>query len=244
MADEEDITTVDSLFQGRIKVIQKKKGYRFSVDAAILAHHVPLKPLDIAVDLGTGCGVIPLILSLRTTSAHIYGIEIQKELAELASKNIQLNAMEGNITVVHGDIKDFRAFLTPGTVDVVFSNPPYRKLHSGRINPEAERAVARHEIKASLSDVLSVAEGLLKPSGRFVVIYPAERAVDLLSRMRAFQLEAKRLRWVHSRQNSVAKLVVVEGIKHGNPGLKVDAPLVIYRPNGEYTNEMKEMLGE
>lgn len=244
MTAEEDITTVDSLFQGRIKVIQKKRGYRFSVDAAILAHHVSLRPIDVAVDLGTGCGVIPLILSLRTAAAHIYGIEIQEELAELASKNVQLNGMESNITVVHGDIKDFMAFLTPGTVDVVFSNPPYRKLHSGRINPEAERAVARHEIKASLSDVLSAAEGLLKPSGRFVVIYPAERAVDLLSQMRAFQLEAKRLRWVHSRQNSGAKLVVVEGIKHGNPGLKVDAPLVIYRPNGEYTNEMKEMLGE
>lgn len=244
MTNEEDITTIDSLFRGRIKVLQKKKGYRFSVDAAILAHHVSLKPEDVAVDLGTGCGVIPLILSSRRASAHIYGIEIQKELAELASRNVRLNGLEGHITVVHADMRDFRAFLTPGSADVVFSNPPYRKLHSGRINPEAERAVARHEIKASLSDVLSAAEGLLKPSGRFFVIYLAERAVDLLSQMRAFNLEAKRLRWVHSRHDSGAKLVVVEGTKHGNPGLTVDAPLVIYRPNGEYTDEVKEMLGE
>jgi tRNA1Val (adenine37-N6)-methyltransferase len=236
--------TEDSLFRGRLKVIQKKKGYRFSLDAAILAKHIRLKATDLAVDLGTGCGVIPLILSLETPGARICGIEIQRELAELASGNVQLNHMEGTISIVHGDMKDFKAFLKPATVDVVFSNPPYRRLLSGRINPEAERAVARHEIKASLSDVVSAGEGLLKPSGRFVVIYPAERTLELLSQMRACNLEAKRLRCVHSRQDSEAKLVVAEGMKYGSPGLKVAPPLVIYKPNGEYTDEVREMLGE
>jgi tRNA1Val (adenine37-N6)-methyltransferase len=238
------VTTTDTLFEGRLKVIQKKKGYRFSVDAAILANHISLKPTDIAVDLGTGCGIIPLILSLNTPSAHIYGIEIQKDLAELASRNVHENHMEGRITIIHGDMKDFRSHLNPGTVDVVLSNPPYRKLLSGRINPEEERAVARHEIRASLSDVVSVAESLLKPSGRLLIIYPAERAIDLIVNMRTFKLEPKRIRFIHPKRRSRAILTVAEGIKYGNPGLEVDSPFIIYESEGRYTDEAKKMTGE
>ncbi|MBW2259476.1 MAG: tRNA1(Val) (adenine(37)-N6)-methyltransferase [Deltaproteobacteria bacterium] len=238
------LTSTDSLFDSRLKIIQKRKGYRFSVDAAILAHHVHLKPTDVAVDLGTGCGVIPLILALQTPSAHIYGIEIQKDLAEFASRNVQLNGMEASITIVHRDMKDLKSHLAPGTFDVVFSNPPYREALSGRINPEEERAVARHEIKATLSDVVSVAESLLKPSGRFVVIYPAARAIDLVLRMRAFKLEPKRLRLIHPKQGSEAILVVAEGVKHGNPGLDVSSPLTIYTPEGSYTDEAGKIMGE
>jgi tRNA1Val (adenine37-N6)-methyltransferase len=244
MNNSQHETTIDTLFQGRLKILQKKKGYRFSMDSAILANHIFLKTTDVAVDLGTGCGVIPLIVSLQTSGAHIYGIEIQEDLADLASRNVRMNGQEETISIVHADMKDFRAFLTPGSVDVVFTNPPYRKLDSGRLNPRNERAVARHEIKASLSDVLSAAEGLLKDSARFVIVYPAERAADLLSRMRAFRIEAKRIRWVHSRRDTEANLVVAEGIKGGNPGLKVDPPLFICEANGEYTEEMKEMFGE
>jgi tRNA1Val (adenine37-N6)-methyltransferase len=244
MTPHEDTTTLDGLFRGQLKIIQRKKGYRFSIDAAILAWHVPLKPEQIAVDLGTGCGIIPLILSLQTPSARIYGIEIQKELAELASENVKINGMEEVISIIHGDMKDFRNLLTPGTIDVVFTNPPYRKLRSGRLNPETEKAVARHEIEISLSDLISVAEALLKPSGRFVAIYPAERTVDLLVQMRAFNLEAKRLRWVHSRQDSEAKLSIVEGMKQASPGLKIEAPLILYDEAGEYTEEARKIVGE
>jgi tRNA1Val (adenine37-N6)-methyltransferase len=236
--------TTDSLFRGRLKIIQKKKGYRFSIDTLILAHHIRLRDREIAVDLGTGCGIIPLILSLQTPSAHIYGIEIQKDLAGLASRNVRLNHMEGKITIVHGDMKGFKSYLTPGTVDVVFSNPPYRKVFSGRLNPEAERAVARHEIKASLSDVVSVAEGLLKRSGRLVVIYPAERVIDLVVRMRASRLEPKRFRLIHHKQWSGAILAIAEGVKYGNPGLEVDPPMIIYKPGGGYTDEMKKIMGD
>lgn len=241
MTSDQIMTTTDSLFCSRLKIVQKKKGYRFSVDAAILAHHVRLRATDVGVDLGTGCGVIPLILSLQTPSAHIYGIEIQKDLAELASRNVLLNQMEENITIIHGDMKDFKSYLTPGTVDVVFSNPPYREVLSGRINPESERAVARHEIKACLSDVLSAAEGLLKPSGRLVMIYPADRAIDLVLHMRAYKLEPKRLRFIHPNELSEAILIVAEGTKYGNPGLKVDSPIMIYKPDGGYTDEVKQI---
>ncbi|MGD9022759.1 MAG: tRNA1(Val) (adenine(37)-N6)-methyltransferase [Deltaproteobacteria bacterium] len=238
------MTTTDSLFQGRLKITQKKKGYRFSIDAAILAHHVDLRAGDIAVDLGTGCGIIPLILALQTPSAQIYGIEIQKDLAELASRNVRENHLERSIRIIRGDIKDCRSYLSPGTVDVVFSNPPYRKMDAGRINPEQERAVARHEVKISLLDLVSVAESLLKPSGRFVVIYPADRLIDLLVNMRTFKIEPKRLRLIHPKQGSEAILTVVEGTKFGNPGIEINTPLVIYGSEGRYTDEALQVIGE
>ncbi len=234
----------ESLFHGRLKILQKAEGYRFSIDAVILGHHIPLGDMDMGVDLGTGCGIIPLILAHRNSSARLYGIEIQKDLADLAARNVRLNHMEHRITIVHGDMRDFRSYLEPGVVDVVFSNPPYRKMLSGRINPDSERAVARHEIKGTLSDVVSVAEKLLRPSGRLWVIYPAERIGDLLAQMRACRLEPKRLRLVHSRPDSDAELVLAEGRKQGKAGLKVVPPLIVHKEDGGYTDELKEMIGE
>jgi tRNA1Val (adenine37-N6)-methyltransferase len=234
--------TTETLFQGGLRVRQKKQGYRFSIDAGILANHVSLREGSVGVDLGTGCGIIPLILAHRFPSAQIYGIEIQKDLADLAKTNVRLNHMEDRITILHGDIKDFKSLLEPGVADMGFSNPPYRKLHSGRLSPDRERAVARHEIKASLSDVMFVAEGLLKPSGRVVIIYSAERVADLIAQMRAFRLEPKRLRLVHSKQDSEAELILVEGLKHGQHGVKVAPPLVVHNADGSFTDEVQNMI--
>ncbi len=236
--------TTDDLFGGRLRVLQKENGYRFSIDAIILAHHIPLKDGDIAVDLGTGCGIIPLILAQRNPSAQFYGFEVQQDLADLAVRNVQLNQMEDRVAVIHGDIKDFESYLRPGLADIVFSNPPYRKLLSGRLNPSPEKAVAKHEIKASLLDVVSVAERLLRPLGRLVLIYPAERTADLITQMRAFRLEPKRLRIVYSRQGSAAELILAEGSKHGKPGLYISAPLIVCKPDGTYTDEVKEMMAK
>ena len=242
--DERSEITTDGLFQGRLKILQRKKGYRFSIDAVILAHHISLKDSDLAVDLGAGCGIISLIVAHRNPCAHLYGIEVQKDLCELALRNVRLNDMEERVTIVCADMKDFKSYLKPGMADVVFSNPPYRKLLSGRLNPDRERAVAKHEIEASLSDVMSVAGELLKPSGRLVVIYPADRTTDLVVGMRAFKLEPKRLRLVHSREDSEAELILAEGLKNGKPGLKVSAPLVVHERDGSYTRQFKEMIGE
>jgi tRNA1Val (adenine37-N6)-methyltransferase len=237
-------STTDSLFGGRLRVLQKDKGYRFSIDAIILAHHIPLKDGDIAVDLGTGCGVIPLILAHLNPSVRLYGIEIQKDLTDLAVRNVQLNKMKNRVTIVQADMKDFASHLRPGMADIVFSNPPYRKVLSGRLNPDPERAVAKHEIKASLSDVVSVAEKLLRPLGRLVVIYPAERTADLITQMRTSGLEPKRLRIVYTKEDSDAELVLAEGLKQGKPGVKVLAPLIVHQSDGSYTDEAREMLGE
>ncbi len=245
MTDDQGATTTpDSLFHGRLKILQRDKGYRFSIDAPILAHHIPLKDTRVAVDLGAGCGIISIIVACRNPLVRLWAIEIQKGLAELASENVRLNNMHDRITVVRADMKDAESYVEPGTADVVFSNPPYRRLESGRISPDGERAVARHEVRGSLSDVTSVAEKLLRPSGRLVVIYPAERTVDLLVRMRAFRLEPKRIRLVHSRQHSHAELILAEAVKYGNPGLDVVAPLIVSEADGSYTEELKVMIGE
>jgi len=236
--------TTETPFLGGLRICQKRKGYRFSIDAVVLAHHVSLKAAGVAVDLGTGCGVIPLILASRFPLVQLYGIEIQKELAELALKNVRLNHMEGRITILHADMKDLRSYLRAGVADVVLSNPPYRKLCSGRLNPDPEKAVAKHEVKASIADVLAAAEKLLKVSGRVFVIYPADRATDLLTQMRASRLEPKRLRFIHSKEKSAAELVLAEGLKLGKPGLKVAAPLFVHNKDGSYTDEMSAMLGE
>ncbi|MCD6138649.1 MAG: tRNA1(Val) (adenine(37)-N6)-methyltransferase [Deltaproteobacteria bacterium] len=240
----DDQRTTDTLFRGQVRLTQKRKGYRFSIDALILAHYISLKDTDIAVELGTGCGIIPIILAHRSSSVRFYGIEIQKDLAELAVKNVELNHLEDRITILHRDMKDWRSYLEPGVADLVFSNPPYRRFISGRISPDAERAVARHEIKVGLFDLVSIAANILRPSGRLVFIHSAERATDLIVEMRASQLEPKRMRLVHARNNLNAELVLIEGVKYGRPGLRISSPLFLYRADGSYTQEMTEIMEE
>lgn len=235
--------TTERPFLGGLKICQKRKGYRFSIDAVLLAHHVSLRRGGVAVDLGTGCGIIPLVLASRFPEVQLYGIEIQKDLAALALKNVRLNRMEGRVTILQADMKDLGSYLKWGMADAVCSNPPYRELHSGRLNPDSEKAVAKHEVKACLCDVLSVAEKLLKASGRVFLIYPADRATDLLTQMRASKLEPKRLRCVHSKENGAAELVLAEGVKLGKPGLTIEAPLVVHNADGSYSDDMMAMLG-
>jgi tRNA1Val (adenine37-N6)-methyltransferase len=238
----EETKTLDTILGGRIKVVQDTAGYRFSIDAIILAHHIKPKPTDTILDLGTGCGIIPLVLAYREPKTHIIGVEIQKDLAEIAEENIRLNNMTHLITIYHQDLTKLKGVLPLGGIDIVCSNPPYRKTGSGRVNPNQQRAIARHEIKASLHDILEASTLFLKKSGRIIVTYPAERLADLLCGMRTFDLEPKRLRVVHSYVDSEAKLVILEGRKGGRPGIKINPPLTIYNRDGSYTEEVQEML--
>ena len=236
------MTTTETVFQGNLRIRQKKKGYRFSLDAAILAHHVSLEKATVAVDLGTGCGIIPLILAKRFPLVHIYGIEIQKDLAELATTNVQINKMADQITIICGDMKDATAIIGSEKADMVISNPPYGKLRSGRLSPNGERAKARHEITASLTDVIYSAERLLKMSGKLFMIYASQRTTDLITQMHAFKLEPKKLRWVHSKAKKPAELVLVEGTKHGGSGMTVVPPLFLHEEDGSFTAEVKNMV--
>ncbi len=234
--------TTDTFFNGRIQVKQNRSGYRFSIDAVLLAWHVRPCMNDTILDLGTGCGIIPMILAYRNPGVKIYGIEVQTELAEIASLNVSENDMENRITILCMDMKSLKHDVTFGPVDLVVSNPPFRKAKSGRINPDQQRAIARHEIRTTLYDVVETARGMLKTSGRFVMVYPAERMTDILTQMRNSKIEPKAVRMVHSGKDTGAKMILVEGKKGGRSGLKIGSPIIIYRENGSYSDEVELMF--
>ena len=234
--------TQDTFFNGKITIRQSRGGYRYSVDAVILAHQVRPKPGDRILDLGTGCGIVPIILAIRYPQTYFYGIEIQQALADIAMQNVRDNGMEDQIEIVCQDLKALSQNQFPAPMDIVISNPPYRRAASGRMNPNRQRAVARHEIKATLADVLAVAGRMLRTAGKLIMIYSSERLTDLLVQMRAVRIEPKYIRFIHAKQDTEAKLVLVEGMKAGKPGLKAGAPLVMYHKDGAYSDEMNAMF--
>jgi len=221
--------TLDPFYNGTLHILQKKRGYRFSIDAILLSQFIHLRKNEKAIDLGTGCGILPLLLS-KTTKAHSFvGVEIQKDLAELATRNVALNHLDGRITILRQDFKSSRKVFPPGDFDVVFSNPPYRKFLTGRINPSLEKAIARHEMKGTLGDLIKAAAYLLPNKGRCYLIYPASRAIDLVFTLRHHRLEPKRLRLVHPKREENAKFILVESIKASGTELKIMEPLFLDR---------------
>jgi tRNA1Val (adenine37-N6)-methyltransferase len=222
--------TADTLFGGEIQVLQGKKGYRFSIDAILLAGFVWLRRKDRVIDLGTGVGIVPLILSKRgEEAAQIVGVEIQKELAALAKRNVLINGCEDLITIYEVDIKELNDTFSPSSFDVLVTNPPYYGISSGRINPHSQKAIARHEITCTIDDVLQASCYLLKEGGRIFIIYPAQRAVTLLAR------------WIYSREGEDARFILTEAHKGGGEGVEVMPPLFIYSAQGSYTPEMETL---
>ena len=234
--------TTDTFFDGKIRITQNRTGYRFSIDAVLLAHFADPRSGDKVLDLGTGCGIIPLILAYRQPYTSIYGVEVQTELAELAKTNVRENRLEDRITVYCTDMKLLRPAMTSGPMDLVVCNPPFRKQGSGRINPDAQRAVARHEIKTNLSDIIQTSHRMLRTGGRLVLVYTAGRLTGILSRMRIEGIEPKFIRTIHSRQDTKATLILIEGVKGGRPDLKIAPPLIIYDQDNDYTEEVESMF--
>ena len=234
--------TTDTFFNGKLYVTQDASGYRFSIDAIVLASHTDVRADERLLDLGTGCGIIPLILTYRNPNIAAFGIEIQEDLAELAILNVKANHMQNRITVLRQDMRDLKPDMIGGPVDLVVCNPPYRKPNSGKLNPDAQRAIARHELKVSLADVLQTARRMLRTAGRFVTIYTAERIVELLSQMRTEGVEPKFMRSIHSQLDTEAKLILVDGVKGAQPGARLGPPLIIYDTDGEYSKEVQGMF--
>ncbi len=224
--------TVDPFMGGSLRLIQSKTGYRFSIDALLLSDFVTIKKNDTVVDLGTGCGVIPLSILKSKPAVHIYCVEIQPELAGQALRNARLNNLDHKMSVIIGDMRHLP--FPPCSANVVVCNPPYRKKESGRINPDRRRAIARHEIFASIDDIIKSARHLLGTKGRLSLIYPAERLGDLLSKLRQAGFEPKKIRIIYPDMNSNAKLVLMEAWAGGKSGLTVLPPLL---GQGEYAIE-------
>lgn len=236
--------TRDTFFNGNIVLNQPKSGYRFSIDAVLLAHLAFEQSGHTVLDLGSGCGVIPIMLAYRSPLRHIIGVEIQPGLCNFARSNVAANKMSGRIHILEKDMRRLEPVEVNGPVDLVVSNPPYRKLGSGRINVDSQRAVARHEVEVDLETVLTTAGRLLKKSGRFCIIYPSSRLVDLVATMRATRLEPKFLTMIHSRASSSARLVAVTGVKDGRPDVEIGPSLTLYHDDGSYTKTVTAMFSE
>lgn len=232
----------DTLFEGRLKVLQKKQGYRFSIDALLLAHFAQPRPMDRVIDLGTGCGIIPLILAFRGHLKKAVGVEIQPSLADLARRNVALNRFSSRIKIWEKDLKSLEKKRWQETFDWVIANPPYRKVGTGRINLREEKALARHEIESTLEDVLRIAQHLLREKGHVAMIYPAFRATDLIQEMGRHRLQPKRLQFMHSHGQDEARLVLVEALKGGRPQVRVLPPLFLFDSDGHYTPEATELF--
>lgn len=234
--------TLDALFQGKLKIIQRKRGYRFSIDAVLLAHFVKVRGGEKIVDLGTGNGVIPLILGCLHPSVRVVGLELQEEMAQRALRSVRLNLLAERVRIIQGDVCSVEEIFSPQSFDAVVCNPPYRETASGRINPDLERRVARHEIKARILDFVRAGSYLLRRRGRMALVYPAARTLDLLQTMRQEDLEPKRLRLVYPFEESAATLVLAEGIKGGGSELRVMPPLVMYTKDRKYSPEIRAIL--
>lgn len=223
--------TLEPFFSGKLQIIQKKKGYRFSVDSILLSQFVKIRKNERVIDLGTGCGILPLLLS-QTTKAHSFiGVEIQKGLVECAEKNVVLNHLENRISILKQDFRELKMTFPPGSFDVAISNPPYREFQTGRINPLMEKAIARHEIKGKLEDLISMASYLLPPKGRCYLIFPALRTVDLFVSLRNGKLEPKRIQFVYPRIGEEAKFILTESFKASGVELKIMRPLILKETN-------------
>jgi len=232
----------DTFFSDRIRVKQKRFGYRFSIDAIIIAFYASKIKCKTILDLGTGCGIIPLVLADRNPDINIFGIEFQKDLAQIASINVDDNKMKKRINIIHNDIKHLKPDMLFCPVDLVVTNPPYIKFDAGRINPDIEKAIARHEIKITLADILETAYRMLQVSGKFLIIYPSQRLADLLVQMRKFSIEPKFLQMIHSYPDSKAQLVLIEGTKKGRPGMEIAPSLILHEKNGSYSKQIREMF--
>jgi len=231
--------TMNYLPPGNLKILQKKKGYRFSIDSILLAHFVRLGDAQKVVDLGTGSGVIPIILATKVESTEIWGVEIQEELAEMAKRNVVMNHLQSRVHIMKADARSLADRMPSEEFDIVLTNPPYRKMRSGRISLQREKAIARHELEGSLDDMARIAFRLLKPKGSFYLVYPAVRIADLITCLRDNYLEPKRMRLVHPKMGKGAQLTLVEASKRGGPGVEIQPPLFVHGLNGRYSDEMR-----
>ncbi|MCL5023971.1 MAG: tRNA1(Val) (adenine(37)-N6)-methyltransferase [Nitrospirae bacterium] len=227
-----------------VKIYQSKNGYRFSVDPLLLSHFVNMPVVEKIADLGAGSGVIGLLLARKYPHASVTLFELQEGLAAAAERNVVLNRLEKRATVINADLRDTgNLSLRAGTgcFDIAVSNPPFRKERSGLVSSGEEKAIARHEIRLKLPELVSAARFLLRAKGRFFLIYHPGRLAELTDVLKQGGMEVKRLRFIHSHAASEAKMVLVEAVYGGRVGLKVERPLCLYDEKGEYTEEMRSL---
>jgi len=232
---------IDDLLCNGLKIIQHQNSYRFAIDAVLLANFVKAGKTDRIIDLGTGSGVIAILLSAKTNAKEIVGIEIAENVFNRAVRSVQMNKLQERVKIVHGNISEAAKIFGRDSFSVVVTNPPYMTLKEGKISPNPDIALARHEIKTTLKDIINTAWELLKFGGRFYMVYRTVRLAEAIYELKARNLEPKLLRFVHPRANESPNLFLVMAQKGASSGLKILTPLVVYNSDGSYTDEINEI---
>lgn len=228
---------IEDLEDKRLKIIQAKDSYRFSVDSILLLNFIRLKNYENIIDLGTGSGIIPLLLFGKKKGLSIYGVEIQKDLADMARRSVELNKLQNGITIIQEDFRNLKNNFKNQQFDVVVSNPPYISMGQGKINPSINKAIARHEVKGDLEDMISVSNYLLKNKGRIYLIYRSAKLIKLVITLKRYGIEPKVIKLIHPRPGENANLVLLEGIKSGKEELKIEDPIFLYSNKKMETNK-------
>lgn len=234
---------LDDLERNGYKIIQNEKKFCFGMDAVLLSGFARVKEGEQVLDLGTGTGIIPILLAGKTKGKHFTGLEIQRESADMAKRSVRYNDLEERISIIEGDLREAGTLFRAASFDVITCNPPYMTEHHGLINPQQPKAIARHEILCTLEDVLSQAARLLKPGGRFYLVHRPFRLAEIMSGMVRLGLEPKRMRLVYPFVDREPNMVLLEGLRGGKSRITVEKPLIVYREPGVYTEEIYEIYG-
>lgn len=234
---------LDELHRNGYFIIQNPQKFCFGMDAVLLSGFVQVKPREIVLDLGTGTGIIPILLEAKTPGAHFTGLEIQPESADMAKRSVCYNQLETKINIEIGDIKDASAIFGASSFDVITTNPPYMTGNHGLTNQNQAIAIARHEILCSLEDIIRDSARILKPQGRFYMVHRPFRLAEIMVLMHQYGLEPKRMQLVYPFADKEPNMVLIEGLRGGNPRITVEKPLIVYKQPGVYTDEIYDIYG-
>ena len=237
-----DNERIDDLEYKGLKIIQNKDGFCFGVDSVLLSDYAKkIRNNAKVIDIGTGTGIISLLLCKKTNLSKIIGIEIQEDVAEMAKRSIRLNNLEDKFEIINANIKNILDTLNPYSFDAIVTNPPYKKVDTGVKSIDKKQLISRHEVECTLEDIIEKSSKLLKDLGELYMVHRAERLVDIMCLLRKYKLEPKNIRFVHSKSNEKPCLILIRAVRGAKEFLKIDKPLVIYKENGEYTDEILEI---
>ncbi len=234
---------LDDLQRNGYRIIQNPEKFCFGMDAVLLSGFAKVKKGETVLDLGTGTGIIPILLKGKTMGKHFTGLEIQEESAGMASRSVLLNGLTEDVDIVTGDIKEAVDLFGAASFDVVTSNPPYMTGNHGLTNPGEAKAIARHEVLCTLDDVVRAAAGVLKPNGRFYMVHRPFRLAEIFGVMSKYKLEPKRMQLVYPYVDREPNMVLIEALKGGRPRITVEKPLIVYKSQGVYTDEIYDIYG-
>ncbi len=231
---------VDDLQVKGLKIIQNPDGFCFGIDAVLLSNFCEVKKGETVVDLGTGTGIIPILIAGKSRARKIIGIEIQDKVAEMAQRSVLMNHLEARVEIINEDLKNAARHVAPSSVDVVTANPPYMAEGRGIQNGNMAKAVSRHEIKCNINGVVGTAAKLLRPGGRFYMIHRPHRLVDVFCALRENKLEPKRILFIQPSRDKKPNLVLIKSVRDGKPELVFELPMAVYSEDGSYTKELRE----